>query len=1089
VSNVHKRRLYAATTALTLSLPLTAVTAQAAGPPPAAVPQAITAAETADAEPFDALVFSKTAGFRHGSIEAGVAAITQLGEEHGFTVTATEDAGAFTDENLAQYEVVVFLSTTGDVLGEDQQAAFERYIQGGGGYAGIHAASDTEYDWPWYGDLVGAYFDSHPQNQDATIKVEDHVHESTAHLPQRWDRHDEWYNFRSNPRDEVHVLASLDETTYDAGGGAMGAEHPIAWCQVYDGGRSWYTGGGHTDESFAEPEFLQHLLGGLQTAAGVVDSDCNATQSASYQMVALDENTSNPMLMDIAPDGSVFYAERDGRVQVISPETARTTTAATLPVTQANEDGLLGIVLDPDFADNGWVYLYWSPQDVGADGPHNRVSRFTFDAQTGTIDVATEAALLKVDTQRETCCHAGGAMEFDADGNLLLVTGDNTNPFESSGYTPIDERAGRSSFDAQGTSANTNDLRGKLLRIHPEADGTYTIPEGNLFAEGEELTRPEIYAMGFRNPFRFGTDPITGNVLVADYGPAAGVDNADRGPRGAVEWNVVSEPGFYGWPYCTGSNNDYVDFDFATGTSGESFDCAGGVTNDSPNNTGLTQLPAAIEAEVWYTSAGNPDFPEIGGGGAPMGGPVYRYDEELDSDVKWPAYWDGKAFFGEWNQGNVYSFQLDGEKRDDVVDINRVLPGVLARSEGFDRPMDMKFGPDGALYVIDWGSEFGGNNDSSGVYRVEYTQGSASPIARASADVTSGDAPLTVRFSSEGTRHPAGESLELAWDFGDGETSSEAHPTHTYAASGAYTAQLTATAADGKTGVANVEIVAGNNAPTVEITFPDDGAFFAWGDEIAYEIVVTDPDLSKGKKGKKGAVDCSAVELHTGLGHDVHSHPMEELTGCSGVLKTQADGGHDASANLFWTLEARYTDDGGEAGVPLTATDLQILQPKHKEAEFFDDTGRLDGYDSPGDPGVQRETTGDEAGGGQNIGYIEPGDWWSYEPVSLHAIDSITLRAASPGGGEISIRWGAPDGPEIGAVTVPATGDWQVYTDVTTELADVPAGSGALYFVQTADQSNVNWIDFNGAGATAGPDESGKDKGKGKDKGNGNGRP
>lgn len=1015
----------------------------------------------AHAEPFDALVFSRTTGFRHGSIPVGIEAITQLGAANDFTVTATEDPSVFSDEGLADYEVVVFLSTTGDVLDAGQQAAFERYIQGGGGYAGIHAASDTEYDWPWYGDLVGAYFLSHPANQDATIDVEDPAHPSTAHLPDRWDRHDEWYNFRSNPRGDVHVLASLDEDSYDPGSGAMGADHPTAWCQVYDGGRSWYTGGGHTDESYAEPAFREHLLGGIQTAAGVVDSDCNATQDASYETVPLDENTANPMMLDVAPDGTVFYVERDGRVQLISPETNLTTTAMTLDVTLANEDGLTGIVLDPGFGTNHWVYLYWSPADVGEDGPHNRVSRFTYDPAAGTIDPASEAAVLKVPTQRERCCHAGGDMQFDSDGNLVLVTGDNTDPFESSGYDPIDERPGRENFDAQRTAANSNDLRGKVLRIHPERDGSYTIPEGNMFTPGTELTRPEIFAMGFRNPFRIGVDPATDNILVADYGPDAGAADPARGPAGTVEWNVVSEPGFYGWPYCTGANNAYVDYDFATGESGASFDCAGGVVNDSPSNTGLTQLPPAQEAEVWYGYGGNPDFPEIGGGGAPMGGPVYDFDAELESDVRWPAYWDGKALFGEWNQGKVYSFQLAGDQRDDLVDINRVLPGVLDPTAGFDRPMDMDFGPDGALYVIDWGSGFGGNNDTSGVYRVDYSQGNPSPIAQASADVTDGAAPLAVQFSSEGTRHPAGEPLTLHWDFGDGTTSTEADPAHTYTENGSYTAQLTATDAAGGTGVANVTIVVGNTAPTVSITFPDDGGIFAWGDQVQYEITVDDPD---------GTVDCADVTLYTSLGHDAHSHPIEELTGCTGVLQTAADGGHDAEANLFWTLEATFPDDGGAVGIPLTGSDLQVLQPKRLQAEFFTDTGRLAGSTSGGDPGVQREGTGDSAGGGQNIGFIEPDDWWAYEPLSLHGIDAVTLRAASPsGGGPISVRWGAPDGPEVGSVTVPATGDWQVYTDVTAELHDVPEGTGKLYFVQTAGQSNVNWLDFVGDGVAYQP--------------------
>ncbi|WP_255372155.1 ThuA domain-containing protein [Cellulosimicrobium sp. CUA-896] len=225
------KRAVAALAATAVALPLTLATAASATAAPGDALAAAPVAAAAETEPFDVLVFSKTAGFRHGSIPAGIAAIQQLGADNGFSVTATEDAGAFTDDNLAQYEAVVWLSTTGDVLNDDQQAAFERYVQNGGGYAGVHAASDTEYDWPWYGELVGAYFNSHPQNQDATIKVEDQVHESTAHLPARWDRYDEWYNFRTNPRDTVHVLASLDESSYDAGSGAMGADHPTAWCQ------------------------------------------------------------------------------------------------------------------------------------------------------------------------------------------------------------------------------------------------------------------------------------------------------------------------------------------------------------------------------------------------------------------------------------------------------------------------------------------------------------------------------------------------------------------------------------------------------------------------------------------------------------------------------------------------------------------------------------------------------------------------------------------------------------------------------------------------------------------------------------------
>jgi type 1 glutamine amidotransferase len=221
---------------------------------------------------YDVLVFSKTAGFRHDAIPAGIQAIRDLGARNRFTVTATEDATAFSRRNLARYEAVVFLNTTGDVLDAGQQAAFEGYIRGGGGFVGVHSAADTEYDWPFYGRLVGAYFQSHPAIQQVTARVEDRSHPSTAHLPRAWTRTDELYNYRSNPRGSVHVLVTLDESTYS--GGTMGADHPIAWCHTVRAGRSWYTGFGHTQASYAEPNFRNHLLGGLRYAAGRVKADC-----------------------------------------------------------------------------------------------------------------------------------------------------------------------------------------------------------------------------------------------------------------------------------------------------------------------------------------------------------------------------------------------------------------------------------------------------------------------------------------------------------------------------------------------------------------------------------------------------------------------------------------------------------------------------------------------------------------------------------------------------------------------------------------------------------------------------------------------
>lgn len=231
----------------------------------------VLSASSTPQEPIRVLVFSKTAGYRHDSIANGIEAIRRLAAERGWEVETTEDAERFDDERLLPFDVVVFLMTTGDVLDPSQQSAFERFIRVGKGYVGVHSAADTEYDWPWYGRLVGAYFTSHPDGEDAIQRasyvVEDETHPATAALPTRFEHADEHYNFDKNPRENVHVLMSLDETSYDVGEHAMG-DHPIAWCQELDSGRAFYTGLGHTKESYEDELFLGHLSGGIEWAAG-----------------------------------------------------------------------------------------------------------------------------------------------------------------------------------------------------------------------------------------------------------------------------------------------------------------------------------------------------------------------------------------------------------------------------------------------------------------------------------------------------------------------------------------------------------------------------------------------------------------------------------------------------------------------------------------------------------------------------------------------------------------------------------------------------------------------------------------------------
>jgi cytochrome c len=236
---------------------------------------------------YRALVFTKTAGFRHDSITGAVAALQALASERGIEVTHTEDAAAFTDPGLSGYQVVVFLLTTGDVLSPAEESGLQAYVRQGGGFVGIHSASDTEHGWPWYGDLVGAFFVSHSTIQPGMVRVADRRHASTRDLPSVLTRTDEWYDFDRNPRDVVHVLASVSERSYQ--GGRMGSDHPVSWCHRFQGGRSWYTAMGHTEGTYAEAAFLDHLAGGLDWAAGAVPGNCSPRTDAEVLTIQFDQ--------------------------------------------------------------------------------------------------------------------------------------------------------------------------------------------------------------------------------------------------------------------------------------------------------------------------------------------------------------------------------------------------------------------------------------------------------------------------------------------------------------------------------------------------------------------------------------------------------------------------------------------------------------------------------------------------------------------------------------------------------------------------------------------------------------------------------
>ena len=591
-------------------------------------------------EPAQILVFSRTEGYRHDSIPAGRAMLEQLADTHGWTLTFTEDNTDFTADNLSQYRAVVWLSTTGNVLDSSEQVAFEDYIESGGGYVGIHAAADTEYDWPWYGQLVGAWFHSHPHNQSALLNVEDSDHPATAHLDDTWNHYDEWYNFRDNPREGVNVLLSLDETSYNPGEGAMG-DHPIAWYHTLAAGRAFYTGLGHTTEAYSDPDFVAHVEGGLLWAAGL-NEDVEPWEGApppdeDFSTTALGVGVNLPMALDISQAGDLYVIGRRGDFYALEDGELRLKT--TLSTNSAHEGGLVGFALDPDFVNNRHAYINYTDPAL----PRQHIARITLNADN-TLDLASEKRLLSFPLIMQ-CCHWAGDMRFDSEGNLYIATGDNTDPFESQGYAPLDERSGRALFDAQRTSANTNDLRGKILRITPQPDGSYTIPEGNLFP-GDNLHRGEIFAMGLRNPFRLGLDSNNDQLYWADVGPDANFSLPNRGPAGQDEINRTFTPGNFGWPYFMGNNQPYYRYNFSSLTSGAAYDPTS-VVNESVNNTGATALPDALPA--WLTMSHR----------ALMLTDIYHWDRAVTDDYKLPSYFHGRLLFWNFNNDVMYETATD----------------------------------------------------------------------------------------------------------------------------------------------------------------------------------------------------------------------------------------------------------------------------------------------------------------------------------------------------------------------------------------------------------------------------------------------
>ncbi|GLR17716.1 hypothetical protein GCM10007940_23310 [Portibacter lacus] len=788
------------------------------------------------------LVFSKTEGYRHKSIEPGVEAIRKLGKENGFIVDHSEDSDIINEDSLSQYNAVIFLSTTGDIFNDEQQYEFMRYYQAGGGFVGIHAATDTEYKWPWYGELVGGYFNGHPPGiKNADIQKKNDTHLSCAHLPDVWNRDDEYYNFKNlNP--EMTVLLNLDETTYE--GGTNGENHPIAWTRD----NMFYTGLGHTEASFSEENFLKHILGGILSVSKNrpnYNGVAVAPATNRFQKEVLEMNLDEPMELVMMPNNDIMYIQRKGEVRYYDSKKKTTETINQIDVHTEFEDGLLGITLDPNFEENKWVYLFYSPK---IEEWTQYVSRFEF--KDGKIDLSSEKIIIKIPVQREKCCHSAGGLEFDSHGNLFISAGDDTNPFESNGFSPSDDREGRAPFDARRSSSSTNDFRGGILRITPQDDGTYTIPEGNLFP-ATDSTKAEIYVMGCRNPFRFFIDPKTDFLYWGDVGPDAGKDNENRGPRGYDEVNQAREAGYFGWPLFIADNIPYRAYDFGRKTTGEEFNPERPI-NNSKFNTGKKVLPKANKAFIYYPYGESEEFPLVGAGGRnAMAGFVYHYDDYPESEHKLPKYYDGKLFTYDWIRGWFMATTMNEDG--DFVSMERFLP-----NHKFSNPTDIVINNDGNIYLLEYGTAWFSMNADARLVHLKFNGGNRPPVPEVEIDQTIGAAPMTASFDAGKSLDYDKDKISYTWKVGDEVIGKNAKLEHTFTEPGNYIVKLEVKDKAGSISSKEIPLMVGNDQPKVNIDIKGNKSFYFENEPINYKVSVADKEDGKIGEG----IDPSAVAIN-----------------------------------------------------------------------------------------------------------------------------------------------------------------------------------------------------------------------------------
>ncbi len=559
------------------------------------------------------------------------------------------------------------------------------------------------------------------------------------------------------------------------------------------------------------------------------------------------DGLNEPMQLEFDRKGRIYWIERGGTLRRLDEATGKVDLIGTVPVALVGEAGLIGLLLDRNFEVTRQLYAYYSaPGDVR----EMRLSRFTMNAKD-RLDPASEIVMMR--WPHEVASHMGGGMTWDAAGNLYLTVGDNSDATQ---YNPVHfSNEGGKGQDSQRSAANSNDYRGKILRIHPKPDGTYSIPDGNLFPRGTPNTRAEIYTMGNRNPWRMSIDSRTGELFWGEVGPDAGHDSAGVGPMGYDEYNVAKRAGFYGWPYAIGYNRTYNSYDQGTNTYGPAPDPAH-LTNTSPNNTGIRDLPPARPSLLAYPYGVSAEYPILGTGGrCAVGGPVFRRANfAANAKRVYPSWFEGKWIVTDCVRAWIMVLTPNAD-HSSITSVE-----LLLANEKSNQPLDLDFGPSGDLYVIEYDPRGPGGRLS----KIEYNGGNRAPRVVASVDHPAGATPLHVVLSAQGTIDDDHDPLRYAWtvqregaNAGAPQRFTTANAVLTLSKPGVYIATLTATDPKGATGTGQVKIVAGNEPPHValEITRGNRSFYFP-GSSVDYRLNVSDRE-----DGQRVAGDAARVTL------------------------------------------------------------------------------------------------------------------------------------------------------------------------------------------------------------------------------------